>query len=190
MGTVRQTIHRYLTTMKTEIAEELIQDRRFEQKMGCFVTLKIDDNRKSLRGCIGFSEPVYKLSLALTNAAIYAATQDPRFEPVRLSELDRLLVEVSMLTRPEKINVSNPEDIPSKIKVGLDGLIMKWDFGSGLLLPQVATEFNWTAKSFLENLGIKAGAGSNQWLKPNTQIYKFQTKIFEEITPRGNVILS
>lgn len=190
VGAVRKTIHQYLSVKKIKIAEEVVRDPRFEQKMGCFVTLKQDDHEKSLRGCIGFSDPVYKLSQALTNAAVYAAARDPRFEPVQLSELDRLLVEVSILTKPEKIEAVGPEDILSKVKVGTDGLVMKWNFGSGLLLPQVARELNWTAKIFLENLGIKAGAGSNQWLLPNTQIYRFQSRIFEEITPQGKVILS
>jgi uncharacterized protein len=190
VGTVRQTIYQFLIERKIDVAEEVIRDPRFEQKMGCFVTLKQYDGRKSLRGCIGFSEPIYKLSHALTNAAIFAATEDPRFEPVSPSELDNLLVEVSILTKPERIDTSSPEDIISKIRVGTDGLVMKWNFGSGLLLPQVARELNWSAKSFLENLGIKAGSGSNQWLMPSTQIFRFQSKIFEEITPRGKVILT
>lgn len=187
---VRETIYRYLTTRKIEIARDLIQDSRFERKMGCFVTLKLNNDEKSLRGCIGFPEPVFPLSKALTNAAIYAATQDPRFEPIRHSELGDILVEVSLLTSPQRINTANPDDLLRLVRIGIDGLVMKWAFGSGLLLPQVARESNWTTKDYLENLGIKAGAQIDQWLKPNTRIYRFQAQVFEEISPGGGVVLS
>lgn len=190
VGSVRKTIYGFLTTKKIEIPREIARDARFAQKRGCFVTLKRNDERKSLRGCIGFSEPVYTLSKALINSAIYAATRDPRFEPVHPSELDSLLVEVSVLTEPERIDASSPVEILERVRIGTDGLVMKWEFGSGLLLPQVAREMNWSAKEFLENLGIKAGTGTNQWLVRGTQIYRFQAMIFEEITPRGKVIFS
>ena len=143
--------------------------------------------RNLSEAALDFPEPVYKLIEALPQAAVYAATEDPRFPSVIPSELNSLLVEVSILTKPIRINVENPKEIPKKIQIGVDGLIMKWSFGSGLLLPQVASEFNWGAKEFLENLSIKAGAPPNQWSTAGTGIYKFQAQVFQETSPNGEV---
>ena len=148
--------------------------------MGCFVTLKKDDSEKTLRGCIGFPEPVYELHRGLASAAIAAATEDPRFPRVGLAELDSLLLEISILSKPVEISVKDPKDLLRKIEVGKDGLIMHWSFGSGLLLPQVAAEFGWDAEDFLCNLSMKAGAPPDQWLVPGTLIFRFRAQIFQE----------
>lgn len=179
-GVARSAISAFLETGKREIPSVITKDPRFDQKLGCFVTLKQDDAEKSLRGCIGYPEPVYRLSKALTNAAVEAATGDPRFPPVKLRELQKLLLEVSLLTRPVQINVDKQIDLRRKIDVGKDGLIMKWAFGSGLLLPQVATEYKWTAEEFLCNLSMKAGAPPDEWLVPGTMVFKFGAQVFEE----------
>ena len=154
----RESIRTFLESGKIVVPSSLSSDARFEREHGCFVTLKNTDASNSLRGCIGFPEPVYKLAKALSEAAVYAASEDPRFPPVDLSELDSLLVEVSVLTKPVRIDVEKQSELPEKIQIGKDGLVMKWNFGSGLLLPQVATEFHWNAEEFLENLGLKAGS--------------------------------
>jgi len=171
------------------IPESLRIVPRYESKLGCFVTLKRNDVESSLRGCIGFPEPVYKLSKALTEAAVHSATQDPRFEAVTLDELNSLVIEVSVLTTPTPIEVKSQKELPSQINIGKDGLIMRWSFGSGLLLPQVATEEKWDAEEFLSNLSMKAGAMPDQWLVPGTLIFKFKAQIFKELEPKGKVIM-
>lgn len=186
----RASIESFLNTGKLVIPSGASNDARFEQKLGCFVTLKSDDAEKSLRGCIGFPEPVYRLSRALTEAAVYAATEDPRFLPLKLSELSSLILEVSLLTKPVQIAVNDQRELLTKIRIGADGLIMKWNFGSGLLLPQVASENNWNSEEFLSNLSVKAGAPPAQWLVPGTMIYKFGAQVFQEISPNGNVSLT
>jgi uncharacterized protein (TIGR00296 family) len=186
----RDTISRFLRVKKLITPTALSSESKVEQKLGCFVTLKDVRNKNALRGCIGFPEPVYKLSKALPLAAVYAATEDPRFPAVSLSELENLTLEISILTKPERINVRNQHELPQNIEIGRDGLIMKWSFGSGLLLPQVATEMRLNAVEFLENLGLKAGAPSNQWLDPATVISKFQAIVFQELRPNGEVVLS
>src|SRR5579872_7204072 len=185
----REIIERYLGTKKVIIPSWISSDPRFENKMGCFVTLKLDDAEKSLRGCIGFPEPAYALKKALPDASISAATRDPRFPPVKRSELDKLLLEISLLSPPVQLNASSPKEFPKMIDVGRDGLILKWSFGSGLLLPQVATEYGWNAEDFLCNLAVKAGAPPDQWLVPGTLIFRFRAQIFQEISPRGKVTM-
>jgi len=183
----RQIISTYLETGNRVTPISLIEDLRFKQKMGCFVTLKKNDLDKSLRGCIGYPEPVHELSKALTHSAVEAATGDPRFPPVRSKELSNILLEVSLLTRPEEIKVRTQTELSSKIEIGKDGLIMRWSFGSGLLLPQVAPEYNWGPEEFLCNLSMKAGAPPDQWLIPGTMIYKFNALVFEEMSPGSKV---
>lgn len=190
ISSAREAIATYLSRRQVVIANALEEDSRFSHKRGCFVTLKLNDTERSLRGCIGFPEPVYKLSRALTEAAISAATADPRFPAVVMSELDSILVEVSVLTPPRLISVSSPKELPKHIRIGKDGLILRWSFGSGLLLPQVATEQHWDAEEFLANLSMKAGAPPDQWLVPGGQVFKFQAQIFSEEEPRGKVVMT
>ncbi len=187
VSSAREAITKFLVSRQIIVPKCLLSDSRFENKLGCFVTLKLNDEEKSLRGCIGFPEPVYKLSKVLTEAAIGSATQDPRFGPVSIEEMKSLLVEVSVLTIPTLILVKSSRDLPSQIELGKDGLIMRWSFGAGLLLPQVATEQMWDAEEFLMNLSMKAGAPPDQWLVPGTQVLKFQAQIFGEDEPSGKV---
>jgi len=154
----------------------------FNENMGVFVTLHTYPGRE-LRGCIGFPEPVYPLIKSLTEAAIAASTQDPRFEPLRKEDLGNVIVEVSVLTKPEIIKVEDPKDYPKTIEIGKDGLIVRSGFSSGLLLPQVATEYDWTPEEFLQNTCMKAGLAPDTWLEEGTEIFKFQSLIFSEEKP-------
>lgn len=148
-----------------------------KEDMGAFVTL---NKQEQLRGCIGYPEPIKPLVNSVIEVAISAAVQDPRFPPVSFHELDDIEVEVSVLTKPQIIQVAKPIEYPEKIKLGEDGLIMESSFCRGLLLPQVAVEWHWDAEEFLANTCMKAGLNSDCWLDPEIKIYKFQSQIFEE----------
>src|SRR5947209_88845 len=110
--------------------------------LGVFVTLNYLDGNKQehLRGCIGFPMAEKSLYCSIIDASIAAATQDPRFPPVNKKELADIVFEVSILTPPIEIKVQNPKDYLNVIKIGRDGLILTWRYGSGLLLPQVPVE--------------------------------------------------
>ncbi|ENN96334.1 AMMECR1 domain-containing protein [Methanocaldococcus villosus KIN24-T80] len=159
----------------------------FNEKRGCFCTLHTYPDRE-LRGCIGIPEPIMPLIEALKEAAISSATRDPRFPPVSLEEMDNIVIEISILTPPELIEVSHPREYLQKIKIGRDGLIIRFGPYSGLLLPQVPVEYGWDVEEFLANLCLKAGLPPDMWLDENVKIYKFQAQIFEEVEPRGEVI--
>ncbi|MBW2990519.1 AmmeMemoRadiSam system protein A, partial [Candidatus Woesearchaeota archaeon] len=133
-----------------------------------------------LRGCIGFPMPVYSLNTAVVEAARSAAFHDPRFPPVEEKELDKIDIEISVLTVPEEIKVSHSNEYLKKIKIGEDGLIIQGEFGSGLLLPQVATENNFNVQTFLNCLCQKAGMGFNSWKDLENKISKFQAIVFGE----------
>jgi len=163
---------------------------RFSQKAGVFVTLiSVRSKEEQLRGCIGFPLSEKKLYQSVIEAAIAAATQDPRFNPVEKEELANIIFEVSILTPPEEIRVQIPHEFPNHIKLGRDGLILKWKYGTGLLLPQVPIEMKWNINEYLENICFKAGATSaDVWLMPESKLYRFQAIIYKESVPNGAVI--
>ena len=158
---------------------------KFSFKSGVFVTL---NDRTGLRGCIGFPLPQKRLCDALVDAAIAAATEDPRFSEVKQSELDKITFEVTVLTPPIEIKVSDPLEYLTQIKVGLDGLIVKYNSFSGLLLPKVPVEYGWTEEEFLGHTCEKAGLPRDIWKDPRTEILRFEGMIFKEETPNGKAI--
>ncbi len=155
------------------------------ERMGVFTTLRLHPGGE-LRGCIGFPEPVMPLIDALLDSAISAATRDPRFPPVRLEEMDHIVVEVTVLTPPEPIEAP-PERLPEEVVVGRDGLLVRYGIFSGLLLPQVPVEFGWDSRQFLEQTCMKAGLPPDCWRR-GARFYRFQGQIFEEVEPRGRVV--
>ncbi len=155
----------------------------FEKPRGVFTTLT---ERGELRGCIGFPYPLKRLDEAIIESAIAAATQDPRFPPVRLEEMGEIVVEVTVLTLPEKIDAKALE-IPKHVEVGKHGLIVKMGPYSGLLLPQVATEFGFDAEEFLSHTCMKANLPPDCWLA-GAEVYRFEGQIFKEVKPRGEII--
>lgn len=183
----RKTVEEYLKSKKRISAPENISEKLL-QPCGVFVTINtIRDGEKELRGCIGYPYPTTPLVQAVIESAISSATQDPRFYPLSLSELDNVVFEVSVLTPPQLIEVKKPSEYLPKIMVGKDGLIVERGMFKGLLLPQVPVEWEWDEEEFLCQCCTKAGLPPDCWLLENTKIYKFQAIIFEEEKPRGAI---
>jgi uncharacterized protein (TIGR00296 family) len=160
------------------------------ERMGVFVTLSHLDNKgeESLRGCVGFPLPEKELSQSVVEAAIAAATNDPRFPPLVKTELPKTIFEVSLLTCPQLIQVTHPTEYYNHIKIGRDGLILKWENGSGLLLPQVAKEWGWSIDQYLLNICYKAGTTPDVLALPESKLYKFQAQVYRESEPMKKVI--
>ena len=175
----RTAIEECLTNGK-KIKPENLPDI-FKEKRGVFVTLNKKIASKELRGCIGRPYPVLPLGEAIILSAINAAREDPRFYPVELKELDEIVIEVTVLTVPKRIT-AKPRDIPDKIVIGRDGLIISSGSSSGLLLPQVAVEHGFNCTEFLSQTCMKAGLMPDAWLE-GAQVYSFEGQIFEEIEP-------
>ncbi len=187
VGLARRAVEEYLNNTKV-ISLPKNTSEKLTQPCGVFVTISLlEKGNKQLRGCIGYPYPTTKLAQAVIECAISAATQDPRFPPLHPEELPKTVLEVSVLTPPEPVNVESPRDLPSKIKVGRDGLIVERGPYKGLLLPQVATEHNWDEEDFLSNCCMKAGLTPDSWLLDRTQIFSFQAIVFEEESPRGRI---
>jgi uncharacterized protein (TIGR00296 family) len=182
----RRAVEEYLNESIVVNFDNMYQ---FSQKAGVFVTLNyVSNNEEHLRGCIGFPIPDKKLYQSVIEAAIAAATQDPRFPPIGKEELANIIFEVSVLTSPEKINVQSPKEYQNHIKIGRDGLILRSEYGSGLLLPQVPVELKWDIDEYLANICYKAGAPPDTWLVPESQLYRFEATVYRESEPNGKII--
>ncbi len=157
----------------------------FERDSGVFVTINTHPGEE-LRGCIGYPNPFFPLAKAIVKAA-EGATEDPRFPPLGVPELDRVVVEVSILTPPEPLEVRKPKQLPGLVRVGVDGLIAARGAARGLLLPQVAVDWGWDAEEFLAQTCMKAGLMPDAWLEPETRFSRFQSEIWGEARPRGPI---
>jgi AmmeMemoRadiSam system protein A len=137
---------------------------------GAFVSLH---NRGELRGCIGHIEPTEPLGGVVTRCAVAAASTDPRFPPITAEELKQIDIEISLLGPLEEIHD------PGEIEVGRHGLVVEQGWQRGLLLPQVATEWNWDAETFLAHTCTKAGLARDAW-KRGARIFRFEAEVFGE----------
>lgn len=160
------------------------------RKAGVFVTIYHLNNmnsEKNLRGCIGYVFPSQNIYDSVIAAAINAATEDPRFIAISEKELDDLIFEVSVLSKPALIQVENTESSLSNIVIGRDGIILESRYGSGLFLPQVPVEQKWNIREYITNLCHKAGAPSDAWLLPDSKLYTFSSLIFREKLPNREI---
>lgn len=159
-------------------------ESRFSFRSGVFVTLT---ERGRLRGCIGHPAPDMRLCSAVVDSAVSAGTSDPRFDPVSPGELGGIAVEVTVLSEPEEIRADSPGDRVRHVRVGRDGLIVRSARGSGLLLPQVAAEYGWGPREFLERTCEKAGLSRDCWMDPSVSVERFGGTVFAEDGPNGPV---
>ena len=161
-----------------------LEDSFFENQ-GAFVTIHTYPNHE-LRGCIGIPLPIMPLKDAIIEGA-KSATRDPRFPPLEERELNNIIIEVTILTKPVVIKVRQPQDYLKEIEIGRDGLIVEQGFLKGLLLPQVPVEQGWDIEEFLSHTCIKAGLLPDAWFDKSTKIFKFSGQIFTETEPRGTI---
>ncbi len=156
--------------MKGEkLRDEEPPSRILKENRGAFVTIKINGN---LRGCIGqirAAQPLYKTVAEMAQAAAF---EDPRFMSLTEDEFYDIDIEISVLSPLMKVDDLN------EIKVGRDGLLIRLDMHSGLLLPQVATEYGWDSTTFLEQTCLKAGLPKNSYKDKRAEIYRFTADVF------------
>ena len=148
----------------------------FNEKRGVFVTLTKEG---CLRGCIGFPYPVIQLGTAIEQTAVAAASEDPRFPAITRNELPAIQVEVTVLTPPIPLTCP-PDDRPNHVEPGRHGLIVRGMGTSGLLLPQVCTDYNWDAREFLDQTCVKAGLPPHLWHNKSVEVLTFEGQIFSE----------
>lgn len=148
-----------------------INDVNLNKKCGAFVTITINGK---LRGCIGNTRAVNPLWETVKMMAREAALNDPRFYPLTERDIKNIEIEISVLSPFKLINNIN------EIKVGKHGLFIKKGFYQGLLLPQVATDYNWDRIQFLKETCNKAGLYETCWQEKNCEIYIFSATVFSK----------
>ena len=151
------------------LPEFAVDSQVLKEKRGAFVTI---NKRGQLRGCIGYIQAYKPLYQTVEEMAAQAAFHDPRFDPVTERELPDIEIEISVLTPMKRIR-----DI-EEIEVGMHGILIEKGFNSGLLLPQVATEYGWDRKTFLEHTCLKAGLPTDAWKDKDVVISIFSADIF------------
>ena len=152
-----------------DIPKYTVDSETLKEKRGAFVTLK---KRGHLRGCIGYIKAVKPLWETVQEMAVAAAFHDPRFPSLKPDEIRDLTFEISVLSPLQRIKDIN------EIEVGKHGLYIIRGYNSGLLLPQVASEYAWDRELFLKETCSKAGLPPQAWLDKETEIYIFSADYF------------
>jgi AmmeMemoRadiSam system protein A len=174
LGFVRRAIEDVFAGRASDAGEKHQCEGRLAEPGGAFVTIRID---RQLRGCIGYIESDKPLKSVIAEVAAKAAFEDPRFPPLSLQEFREATLEVSILSPLHK--VASIEEIV----VGTHGILLELGRHRGLLLPQVATEYGWDRKEFLENTARKAGLPRDAWSDPQAALFVFAAEIVAEGEP-------
>jgi AmmeMemoRadiSam system protein A len=155
---------------------QALQDNSFQSHCGTFVTLKIQGQ---LRGCIGNLTSTESIIDGVKRNAINAAFHDPRFAPLSNQELEQTKIEVSVLTEPEPLTFHDGEDLLKKLRVNVDGVIIRKGRASATFLPQVWEQLP-RPEDFLSHLCLKAGLSSDAWKSSELDVMTYQVQYFEE----------
>ena len=172
----RQTVAEKLGKPSIKADPEALEDTAFQDQRGTFVTLTID---KQLRGCIGNLDPSESILAGIKRNAINAAFHDPRFPPLKADELDRVDIEVSILTKPYPLEYRDSKDLLAKLRVNVDGVIIRKGSASATFLPQVWEQLP-RPEEFLSHLCMKAGLSADTWRKSHLEVLIYQVQYFEE----------
>jgi len=172
----RQTIAERLGKKSIKVDPDSMEDIIFQNHRGTFVTLTIN---KQLRGCIGNLDSTESILAGIKRNAINAAFHDPRFPSLKAHELDRVNIEVSILAEPHRLEYRDSKDLLAKLRVNVDGVILRRGSASATFLPQVWEQLP-QPEQFLSHLCMKAGLSADDWKKSQLDILTYQVQYFEE----------
>jgi len=176
LGVARETIKNRLSNIEESQIDLKEIPEKFQERLGTFVTVTIEDN---LRGCIGHIIPRESLIEGIKENAINAAFKDPRFHPLTKEEFDKIEIEISILTSPQELSYTDGEDLLKKLRPGIDGVILKKGFYEATFLPQVWDQLP-EKEEFLSQLCLKAGLSGNSWKTEKLHVSTYQVQAFEE----------
>jgi AmmeMemoRadiSam system protein B/AmmeMemoRadiSam system protein A len=174
LSLARETIENYIKS--GEVTEPHTEDQKLKETRGAFVTL---EKKGQLRGCIGHIIPVQPLFLDVRDNAISAATEDSRFRQVVEEELDKIEIEISVLTFPEEIKTKSAKETLEAIRQGIDGIILEYKGRSATYLPQVWEQLP-GKEEFLDSLCMKGGLSPGDWKQKGAKISRYQVQAFKE----------
>jgi AmmeMemoRadiSam system protein A len=176
LGLARQTIRSVATNDVLPDVQGRSVATKLVEKKGCFVTLTAAG---ALRGCIGHILPQESLYKAIMDNACNAALHDPRFLPVRPDEVDKIKIEISVLTEPKPLEFSSPEDLLSKLRPREDGVVLHVGHSMATFLPQVWAQLP-DKVQFLNHLSQKAGCDPSAWRGKDALVSIYHIESFEE----------
>ncbi|MBC2705344.1 AmmeMemoRadiSam system protein A [Desulfobacula sp.] len=160
-----------LGSLKSKVPTLVLEEIR-----GTFVSLHKKGN---LRGCIGNIEPVKTVFEGVRDNARHAAFNDSRFSPLSYEELKETIIEVSILTRPQKLDYTDAQDLIAKLRPDVDGVMIKKRYHGATFLPQVWKQLK-EPRTFLTHLCIKAGLSSDEWKSGDLSVLTYQVQLFKE----------
>jgi len=172
----RLTIEQELFARKGQKVNETEVPPIFQEKRGTFVTLT---EKGQLRGCIGHIIPQESMLEGVRENALNAAFRDPRFHPLRPDEWKDVKIEVSILTDPKPLSYTDARDLLSKLRPGIDGVIIKKGYHQATFLPQVWDQLP-DKREFLTHLCYKAGLDGDAWKETGLEVSTYQVQAFEE----------
>ncbi|MBW2434195.1 MAG: AmmeMemoRadiSam system protein A [Deltaproteobacteria bacterium] len=153
-----------------------LADDCYQLRCGTFVTLTLD---KQLRGCIGSLTSDEPIRAGVRRNAINAAFHDPRFPPLSAADFEKVNIEVSILSEPQRLNYRDSDDLVEKLRPGVDGVILRKDHASATFLPQVWEQLP-GVHEFLSHLCTKAGLAADAWRQTRLEISTYQVQHFNE----------
>jgi AmmeMemoRadiSam system protein A len=171
----KRSMRHYLE--RHEVLKETNIPAKFKKKRATFVSVYTNNQ---LRGCIGSLHAANPLYEDIISNAVAAAFFDNRFPPLSDKEIEAATVEISILTEPERVDFSSPEELLGKIKPKEDGLIITKKVRRATFLPQVWEHFP-SRREFLSHLCMKAGLAPDEWKKPGLEVYRYKTKVFSGV---------
>jgi AmmeMemoRadiSam system protein A len=174
----RETLESFL---RGSDVDYVVTDPELEKPGAAFVTLT---HEGILRGCVGYSDPLFPLHQTVSRCVRSAATEDFRFPPVGLHELPNLRISISVLSALQRL------EKPESILIGRHGVQVVGAGRRGLLLPQVATEQGWDPETFLDGVCRKAGLPRGAWRGGEVEVFAFEAELFWEEEPTSGATSS
>jgi AmmeMemoRadiSam system protein B/AmmeMemoRadiSam system protein A len=174
--TIMQRLGLKISGKESDLVAAAVKNEALKARCGTFVTLKIASN---LRGCIGSLAAEESILDGVKRNAVNAAFHDPRFSPVTVEEIEDVDIEISILTKPQPLEYIDSVDLISKLRVNIDGVILKKGPAGATFLPQVWEQLPLPEK-FLSHLCVKAGLSANAWKNAKLEISTYQVQYFEE----------
>ena len=175
-GTISESLGAKIPVIEPGVLNAAMTDKALQVHRGTFVTLTIDGN---LRGCIGSLAAVESILEGVKRNAVNAAFNDPRFKLLTPEEFKNVAIEVSILSEPKPLQYTDSTNLASKLRVKVDGVIIRKGSASATFLPQVWAQLP-HPELFLNHLCMKAGLSDNAWQIGQLEVLTYQVQYFEE----------
>ena len=140
-----------------------------------FVTLRLG---AELRGCCGTLDAPRPLAEDVWRNAWAAAFSDYRFAPLTAAEWPRVSLHLSLLTPPERLDITSEAQLLTVLRPSVDGLVLESETGRATFLPAVWEQLA-DPVHFVRQLKLKAGWPAGFWSN-GVRAWRYTTESFDE----------